>query len=69
MATGSQIFENYHEEILGCPWCGEKPEIVQSWSGFILECKNINICRVHPSTGWCENLDVAMSVWNDRNSS
>ena len=66
MATRSTIIGDFYKDILGCPWCGEKPEIAPSWTGISLECRNGKGCRVNPSTGWCENLDEAIAILNRR---
>ena len=67
--TGPRDTENNFidmNDLSTCPWCGVSPEITTSWGGATIACDNKSICKVKPSTGWCEEIDVAKKVWNTR---
>ena len=60
--------ENIVNELAVCPWCGNKPSVSPSWSGYTISCLDAS-CRIRPSTSWCDDLESAKLQWNTREES
>ena len=49
-----------------CPWCGEEPEVFESYSGFYrVVCEN-DKCKMTEIYVSSENKKEAIAIWNRR---
>lgn len=60
------------DELLGCPFCGEKPAIRENkhWlthaSQYLIECENVRCLAYSQTRYWCESREGAIATWNMR---
>lgn len=53
-------------EILGCPFCGSKPELkIMTTTSYCVDCDNPE-CSTSCSTMWFESQEDAIQIWNKR---
>jgi len=54
------------QQLRRCPWCGVVPFIDDGWfDGAAVSCTE-RLCKVSPSTGWCDSVEEAVRAWNSR---
>ena len=48
-----------------CPWCKEKPELIDSETyGYSFYCGDASNGDHYIETGWCKTVEEAAALWN-----
>ena len=53
------------QELIPCPWCGQKPRILNSYGWWWVRCRTTkDKCKVTPDTMLVSSPEEAVKIWN-----